>query len=259
MKPTPITIFHNAVYSDDKGCKTITALCQGKNGYRFRDWSSGLRTKRENFEAYVISMYTRDQAFIRLLESYYNKLKRSLDRYNRSKQFDKNYDLKTQRRLFLTQKYHIERRRQISIAYEFLRPLFEQHSVKEERQSQNPRDPNCFSNLYTPQQLDAIFDYLVQEHYLEHPYSKDAFIYYFSGAGKQEDFVFRWRERANTHLTIFIKTFFPNESKIWHKTQKIFGVRNLSKITSRWVSDRSKYAKEINIFENLHREIMGVK
>ena len=108
--------FINAIYNGYY--RNINALCNGR--LDIEKWGIVLAYKRKGFEIYAFSCYMESQLFRDRVGIYYNRLKKSLANYEKSHWFDYDFDINKNRRTYFEQKYHIIRRREISLACEFL-------------------------------------------------------------------------------------------------------------------------------------------
>lgn len=218
MDTRPFFNFIDAVYAFNGQKRTVDAFCSGK--LRFGKWAESISNKRRAFEACAFSCCAESSDFREQLTIYYDRLKTSVDNYEKSRWFSNQYDIKTQKREFFEQKYHEVRRKEISIACDYLTALI--------GKTNNTCDDEAhYKDIYTPQQLDIIFDYLIDNEYLDPKTQREDFVYYFSGRGEKPNVGLRWIG-TKINAAFFIETFYIDDAKKWKKSQLIFGFTRLN-------------------------------
>lgn len=217
MDTRPFFSFIDAVYAFNGQKRTVDALRSGK--LRFGKWVESMSKKRRAFEACAFTCCAESPDFREQLTIYYDKLKTSVDNYEKSHWFDNQYDIKTQKREFFEQKYHEVRRKEITIAYNYLTALM----GKTKSTSDNEMH---YTEEYTIEQLNSIFDYLIEHKHLDPLTKREDFIYYFSGKGEKPLMPLRW---IGTKINAaFFIDIFSNDTKKWKKSQIVFGFTRLN-------------------------------
>lgn len=198
--------------------RNINAMCDGK--LDIEEWGRVLAYKRKGFEACVFSCYIENKRFVDGVRLYYNKFKKTLANYEKSNWFDSDYDINQDRRKYFEQQYHIIRRKEITLACEYLEPLLNRPSDKE-------LDDLFHYNLgYTKEQFKSIYDFLINGKYLESTSTFEDFVYYFSGNGNKPQHGLEWKDKK-VNLALFIEVLCRDEDKRWLKAEQIFGVKGL--------------------------------
>lgn len=143
-----------------------------------------------------------------------------MENYEKSRWFDNQYDIKTQKREFFEQKYHEVRRKEITIAYNYLTALMG-------KATSTNYDESHYIDIYTIEQLNTIFDYLIENKHLDPKTKREDFIYYFSGKGEIPLMPLRWIG-TKINAAFFIDRFFDDDTKKWKKSQVVFGFTRLN-------------------------------
>lgn len=223
--------------------RIIDAMCNGT--ISIEQWAGKLSNQRKAFEECTFSYYIESQQFRNKVGIYYNKFKESLANYEKSHWFDCDFDINKDRRKYFEQKYHIIRRREISLACEFLEKLQNETN----HISTNNKTPNksFHYNLdYNEEQFNSIYAFLINGKHLESTTALEDFIYYFSGKGNKPQDGLKWIDKK-VNLAIFINTFCNNDNKKWVKAKQIFGEDGL-----RQSNGNTAYRKDDNNpFEDL--------
>lgn len=166
--------FINAIYNGYH--RNINAMFNGK--LDIEDWGRVLSYKRKGFEICAFACYVESPLFRDKVVIYYNKFKESLANYEKSHWFDYDFDINKDRRKYFEQKYHIIRRREITLACEFLEKLQNETN----HISTNNKTPNKsfhYNLNYNEEQFKSIYTFLVDGKYLESTTALEDFIYYF--------------------------------------------------------------------------------
>lgn len=137
------------------------------------------------------------------------------------------------------------------------------HPVEEENQACDCRDnikektklPH-YNNRYTESQLIDILKMLKENAYIDIDTQDADFIYFFSGKGNVPSIGLKWTTIHST-LTIFLKTFFDNDDRIWKKAEVIFNISNLSKTYNR-ESTKPKGEKCESYFKEFKKKIESI-
>ena len=154
--------FINAIYNGYH--RNINAICSGK--LDIEDWGRVLAYKRKGFETCAFVCYVQSPLFRDKVGIYYNRLKESLANYEKSNWFDYDFDINKNRRTYFEQKYHIIRKREITLACEFLEKLL--NEPKPIFVNDKESDELSHYNLdYNEVQFKSIYTFLVDGKYLE--------------------------------------------------------------------------------------------
>lgn len=233
--------FINAIYNGYY--RNINALCNGK--LDIEDWGRVLSYKRKGFEICAFACYVESPLFRDKVVIYYNRLKKSLANYKKSHWFDCDFDINKDRRKYFEQKYHIIRRREITLACEFLEKLQNETN----HISTNNKTPNKsfhYNLNYNEEQFKSIYTFLVDGKYLESTTALEDFIYYFSGKGDKPHHGLKWIDKK-VNLAQFIDTLCNKENRKWVIAELIFGEYGL-----RQSNGNTAYRKDDNNpFEDL--------
>lgn len=214
--------FINAIYSGYY--RNINALCDGK--LDIEDWGRVLAYKRKGFEICAFSCYMESQLFRDRVGIYYNRLKKSLANYKKSHRFDYDFDINKNRRTYFEQKYHVIRRREISLACEFLEKLLNEPNLIS--YTDTVSDELSHYNLdYNEEQFKSIYNFLIDGKYLESTTDLNDFIYYFSGNGDKPQHGLKWINKK-VNLALFLAELCNNEEKKWERAKNIFGIDGLA-------------------------------
>lgn len=234
--------FINAIYNGYY--RNINALCNGR--LDIEKWGIVLAYKRKGFEICAFSCYMESQLFRDRVGIYYNRLKKSLANYEKSHWFDYDFDINKNRRTYFEQKYHIIRRREISLACEFLGKLLnEPNPISNNEKKVSNKLPH-YNLDYNEEQFKSIYSFLVDGEYLESTTALNDFIYYFSGKGDKPHHGLKWIDKK-VNLAQFIDTLCNKENKKWAIAELIFGVYGL-----RQSNGNTAYRKDDNNpFEDL--------
>lgn len=210
--------FIDFVYAFNSHKRTVDALCNGT--IRFGRWAEKISKKRRNFESCAFTCYAENPNFQKQLPIYYNKLKKSIEGYDKSHWFDNEYDIKTDKRKFLEQKYHEVRRKEIINAFNYLHQLMNGESIDD---AQKGEESVCmsFSPKYDDEKLLEIYQYLIDNDFIDTKTDFKDFCYYFSGKGEIPTKRLKW-VGTGTDLAIFIHHFYYTEEKKWEKTKFVF-------------------------------------
>lgn len=211
--------FINAIYNGYY--RNINALCDGK--LDIEDWGRVLAYKRKGFEICAFACYVESPLFRDKVVIYYNKFKESLANYEKSHWFDYDFDINKNRRTYFEQKYHIIRRKEISLACEFLEKL-----LNEPNPNNDISDGLSHYNLdYNEEQFKSIYNFLIDGKYLESTSTFEDFVYYFSGNGNKPQHGLKWLG-SKVNLALFLAELCNNDGKKWEKAKNIFGVDGLA-------------------------------
>lgn len=214
--------FINAIYNGYY--RNINALCNGR--LDIEKWGIVLAYKRKGFEICAFSCYMESQLFRDRVGIYYNRLKKSLANYEKSHWFDYDFDINKNRRTYFEQKYHIIRRREISLACEFLGKLLNEPNPISYNDTVS--DELSHYNLdYNEKQFQSIYDFLINGKYLESTSTFEDFVYYFSGNGNKPQHGLKWLG-SKVNLALFLAELCNNDGKKWEKAKNIFGVDGLA-------------------------------
>lgn len=214
--------FINAIYSGYY--RNINALCDGK--LDIEDWGRVLAYKRKGFEICAFACYVESPLFRDKVVIYYNKFKESLANYEKSHWFDYDFDINKNRRTYFEQKYHIIRRKEISLACEFLGKLLNEPNPISYNDTVS--DELSHYNLdYNEEQFKSIYNFLIDGKYLESTTDLNDFIYYFSGNGDKPQHGLKWINKK-VNLALFLAELCNNEEKKWERAKNIFGVDGLA-------------------------------
>ena len=233
--------FINAIYNGYH--RNINAICSGK--LDIEDWGRVLAYKRKGFETCAFVCYVQSPLFRDKVGIYYNRLKESLANYEKSNWFDYDFDINKNRRTYFEQKYHIIRRREITLACKFLEKLL--NEPKATFANDKESDELSHYNLdYNEVQFKSIYTFLVDGKYLESTTTLNDFIYYFSGKGDKPQHGLKWLG-SKVNLALFLAELCNNEDKKWEKAKNIFGVNGLAQSYSNTAYKKSSK----NPFEGL--------
>ncbi len=222
---------------------TIDAMCNGT--INIEQWAGKLSNKRKAFEECTFSYYIESQQFRDKVGIYCDKFKESLANYEKSHWFDCDFDINKERRRYFEQKYHIIRRREITLACEFLEKLL--NEPKPIFVNDKESDELSHYNLdYNEVQFKSIYTFLVDGKYLESTTTLNDFIYYFSGKGDKPQHGLKWLG-SKVNLALFLAELCNNEDKKWEKAKNIFGVNGLAQSYSNTAYKKSSK----NPFEGL--------
>lgn len=214
--------FINAIYNGYH--RNINAMFNGK--LDIEKWGIVLAYKRKGFEICAFSCYMESQLFRDRVGIYYNRLKKSLANYEKSNWFNCNVDINTNRRKYFEQRYHIIRRREITLACEFLEKLLNEPNPISYNDTVS--DELSHYNLdYNEEQFKTIYNFLIDGKYLESTTALNDFIYYFSGNGDKPQHGLKWINKK-VNLALFLAELCNNEEKKWERAKNIFGIDGLA-------------------------------
>lgn len=214
--------FINAIYNGYY--RNINALCNGR--LDIEKWGIVLAYKRKGFEICAFACYVESPLFRDKVVIYYNKFKESLANYEKSHWFDYDFDINKNRRTYFEQKYHIIRRKEISLACEFLEKLLNEPNLISYNDTVS--DELSHYNLdYNEEQFKSIYNFLIDGKYLESTTDLNDFIYYFSGNGDKPQHGLKWLG-SKVNLALFLAELCNNDGKKWEKAKNIFGVDGLA-------------------------------
>lgn len=214
--------FINAIYNGYY--RNINALCNGR--LDIEKWGIVLAYKRKGFEICAFACYVESPLFRDKVVIYYNKFKESLANYEKSHWFDYDFDINKNRRTYFEQKYHIIRRKEISLACEFLEKLLNEPNLISYNDTVS--DELSHYNLdYNEEQFKSIYNFLIDGKYLESTTDLNDFIYYFSGNGDKPQHGLKWINKK-VNLALFLAELCNNEEKKWERAKNIFGVDGLA-------------------------------
>ena len=128
-------------------------------------------------------------------------------------------------------------------------------SNSKENSKDEPKLPH-YNNRYTENQLICILKMLKENAYIDIDTQDADFIYFFSGKGDVPSIGLKWTTIHST-LTIFLKTFFDNDDRIWKKAEVIFNISNLSKTYNR-ESTKPKGEKCESYFKEFKKKIESI-
>lgn len=239
--------FINAIYNGYY--RNINALCDGK--LDIEDWGRVLAYKRKGFETCAFSCYVKSQLFRDKVVIYYNKFKESLANYEKSKWFDYDFDINKNRRTYFEQKYHIIRKREITLACEFLEKLLNEtiHATKDKGSDELFHYNLC----YNEEQFKAVYDFLINCNYLDSTTALNDFIYHFSGEGEKTQNGLKWKS-SKVNLSLFIAELCNNEDKKWEKAKNIFGFDGLAQSYSNTAYRKNTSNPFVNIISRLRNK-----
>lgn len=200
--------------------RNINAMCDGK--LDIEDWGRVLAYKRKAFEECAFSYYIVSQQFRDKVGIYYNKFKESLANYEKSHWFDCDFDINKERKRYFEQKYHIIRRREITLACDFLEKLLNEPKLISNNDKKVSNELFHYNLNYNEEQFKSIYTFLVDGKYLESTTALNDFIYYFSGKGDKPKNGLKWIDKK-VNLAQFIDTLCNKEKKKWVIAELIFG------------------------------------
>lgn len=208
--------------------RNINAICNGK--LDIEDWGRVLSYKRKGFEICAFACYVESPLFRNKVRIYYNRLKESLANYEKSKWFDYDFDINKNRRTYFEQKYHIIRRREITLACEFLEKLLDEPNPISNKDIVS--DELSHYNLdYNEEQFKSVYTFLIDGKYLESTTALNDFIYYFSGKGDKPKNGLKWIDKK-VNLALFIDKLCNKDNRKWVKAKEIFGMDGLRQSNS---------------------------
>lgn len=204
--------------------RNINAMCNGK--LDIEDWGRVLTYKRKGFETCAFACYVESPLFRDKVGIYYNRFKKSLTNYEKSKWFDYDFDINKNRRTYFEQKYHIIRRREITLACEFLEKLLDEPNPISNKDTVSDKLSHYNLN-YNEEQFKSIYTFLIDGKYLESTTALKDFIYYFSGNGDKPLRGLKWIG-SKVNLALFLGELCNNEEKKWERAKNIFGIDGLA-------------------------------
>lgn len=224
--------------------RIIDAMCNGT--ISIEQWAGKLSNQRKAFEECTFSYYIESQQFRNKVGIYYNKFKESLANYEKSHWFDCDFDINKDRRKYFEQKYHIIRRREISLACEFLEKLLNESKPISNNDKKVSNELFHYNLDYNEEQFKSIYTFLIDGKFLKSTTPFEDFIYYFSGNGTKPHYGLKWIDKK-VNLAQFIDTLCNKENKKWVRAELIFGEDGL-----RQSNGNTAYRKDDNNpFEDL--------
>lgn len=214
--------FINVIYTNDKGKALIESLCKGK--VRYRSFTQQMFSKRRAFEKSVFTCCLENPKFMEELLIYENRFKQSLEGYSKSSWFDVEYNRLDQPREFFTRKFHEVRRRQIELALEYIEKVKNPQLTNNNDSMGMERQP--YYEGFSEDEINSLFDFLMERRYLDCETLREDFIYYFTGKGEQPQNILKWCQ-SNVQLAILIGTLCDKDDKLWAKAERIFGIAHL--------------------------------
>lgn len=216
--------------------RNINAICNGK--LDIEDWGRVLAYKRKGFETCAFACYVESPLFRDKVGIYYNRLKESLANYEKSNWFDYDFDINKNRRTYFEQKYHIIRRREITLACKFLEELMDKSNqistkdkvtdkVTNEVTDEVTNELSHYNLNYNKEQFKFVYDHLISDKYIDSTTTLEDFIYYFSGNGNKPKNGIKWLS-TKVNLSLFIGEFCFNVDKKWKIAKDIFGYNGLA-------------------------------
>lgn len=210
--------FIDSVYAFNGHYRTVEAMYNGK--LKLGEWKKRIGDKRRGFEACVFTCCAENKEFKEQLYIYIDRFKTSLDNYEKSGWFENQFDINTEKRKFLEQKYHETRRKEIALAYKYL------VSILNKEVDSDIKEESHYQDIYSIDQLEIIRKYLINNKYLHKDTSTEDFVYYFSGKGDKPQKPLQWIG-YKIDAAFFIDTFYNKETKKWKKAQQVFGYERL--------------------------------
>lgn len=237
--------FINAIY--DGYNRNVSAMCN--ETISIEHWAGKLSNKRKAFEACAFSCYVENKQFRDKVVIYYNRLKESLINYEKSHWFDYDFSINEDRRKHFEQKYHVIRRREITLACEFLDKLLN-GSLDNPNNKELIDELSHYNLSYNDEQFKLIYDFLIEGKYIDTSITLENFIYYFSGKGEKIQNGLKWKN-SKVNLALFLAELCNDEDKRWEKAKNIFGVDGLAQSYS-----NTAYRKNAsNPFEELTMQL----
>lgn len=234
--------FINAIYNGYH--RNINAICSGK--LDIEDWGRVLAYKRKRFETCAFACYIESPLFRDKVGIYYNRLKKSLDNYEKSNWFDYDFDINKNKRTYFEQKYHVIRKREITLACEFLEKLLNESKPISNNDKKVSNELFHYNLDYNEEQFKSIYTFLIDGKFLKSTTPFEDFIYYFSGNGTKPHYGLKWIDKK-VNLAQFIDTLCNKENKKWVRAELIFGEDGL-----RQSNGNTAYRKDDNNpFEDL--------
>lgn len=228
----PISDFYNVIWTYRKGNEIIDALFSGE--LSFDSYAEMLYDKRRAYDACVLDCCLNKQNRYDL-QFYLERLEPQLEQYSN---FDFHQQVEEGTRDYWKIEYHKVRYRELSIAVKntkevmrFNGTAFCGHTLIETPQKKCDTDSigrnYYFRGLYSDEQLEVIYDYLLYR-YLHIETQFEDFVYYMTGRGDKiptEGMV--WL-KDNVDLAHFIDAFFSEHNKRWKIAEMIFGKKRLA-------------------------------
>lgn len=246
----------NFVYTYDKGDGFIDALYFGEMS--FDDFAKMASQKRKAFDACVFQCTENERTF-HSLGMIYERIVSIANQYKRFPYWEDygEYNIaKLSDRELCKAKYHKIRGKEIVLAVASLEKLLKINgqTLVDNIYVEDEVINETFSANYNDEQLQSIYDYLIENDYLHQDTKLNDFIYYFSGRGDVAVTPLRWIG-SSTDLALFVKNFYPNEDKVWIKTTAIFG-KKARYATLANSATFSKRDKEFSRFQNGMKSIL---
>ena len=225
MTTDALTAFIDALYGSRTHRQTVLDMCHGK--YLFRDWAKELTRKRISFQSHVLNCCMHNaKDTLTGLTIIHGKFERSLYGYSRSTRFAQQYTLRDNKKEFLEQRYHENRRNEIALAKNFIDEIMQVYGVQSEKADSSIHYKMNLSDT----KLEKIYNYLVENNHIERENLLPDFIYFFTGRGKNVNDGLKWKS-DKVRLAYFIDTIIEEcgskEKKFWKKAEIIFGERGL--------------------------------
>lgn len=127
-----------------------------------------------------------------------------------------------ERRRYFEQKYHIIRRREITLACDFLEKLLNEPKLISNNDKKVSNELFHYNLNYNEEQFKSIYTFLIDGKFLESTTALEDFIYYFSGNGAKPYHGLKWIDKK-VNLAQFIDTLCNKEKKKWVIAELIFG------------------------------------
>lgn len=209
----PISEFYQVIWTFDRGIKTIRAISNGE--LNIEDYAEMLYNKRVAFDDYVLT-YCLEKNDFEMLDMIKARLEPQLVKYQ-------NFNFENEG---AATEYHKVRYRELSLAIKHTNDLLAKNGL---RLVDNPHPTKgvvealpYFEGLkdYTREQLEDMYEGLIDEEFLSRDTSIEDFLYYFTGEGNKPSIKLRWMGKQGK-LALFIDYFFDVKNK-WKRAEQIF-------------------------------------
>lgn len=185
-------------------------------------WKESISRKHISFTHAVSSLLAgNEDEVLQTLTTFRRRLKKVLVEYKSSIIFNIRYRYRENKFKFWEQHYHLFRRTQITSALTYIDWVMKEQEAKREASKRCSTD--FYYTQFSDEKLRRVYDYLMEQGYLQVDNTFQEFVYYFSGRGEKPTKKLTWCGKyAMVELSHFLYVIAKNDSTIWEKAKKVF-------------------------------------
>lgn len=188
----------------------------------YSKWREGVGRKHISFTHAVSSLIAgNEDEVLQTLTTFQRRLKKVLGEYESSIIFNIRYRYRENKYKFWEQHYHLFRREQVTRTITYIDGVLKEQEAKREASKRCSTD--YYHTQFSDEKLTRVYDYLMEQGYLQADNTLQEFVYYFSGRGEKPTKKLTWcGEFPMVKLSHFLHVIAGCDGEKWKKAKMVF-------------------------------------